>query len=158
MAKFFANEIAPVLSPLGLDPSHPFPELANKSLTFIIDLEGVDAFGRDSGYALVRAPRSLPRITRVPPEVCGHEHGYVFLSSIIHSQMAELFPGLKPLGVYQFKVTRNSELYVQEEEVANLRRALQAELLQRNFGQVVRLEVVASCPERIIKFLSLIHI
>jgi len=153
VAKFFANEIAPVLSPLGLDPSHPFPELANKSLTFIIDLEGVDAFGRDSGYALVRAPRSLPRITRVPPDVCGHEHCYVFLSSIIHSQMAELFPGLKPLGVYQFKVTRNSELYVQEEEVANLRRALQAELLQRNFGQVVRLEVVASCPERIIKFL-----
>ena len=153
VAKFFANEIAPVLSPLGLDPAHPFPELANKSLTFIIDLEGVDAFGRDSGYALVRAPRSLPRVTRVPPEVCGHEHCYVFLSSIIHSQMAELFPGLQPLGVYQFKVTRNSELYVQEEEVANLRRALQAELLQRNFGQVVRLEVVASCPQRIVKFL-----
>ena len=151
--QFFANDISPVLSPLGLDPAHPFPEIANKSLTFIVDLEGVDAFGRDSGYALVRAPRSLPRIIRVPVDVCGMEHCYVFLSSIIHARMADLFPGLKPVGVFQFKVTRNSELYVQEEEVANLRRALQSELLKRNFGQAVRLEVVASCPDHIIKFL-----
>lgn len=151
---FFATDISPVLSPLGLDPAHPFPEIANKSLTFIVDLEGVDAFGRDSGYALVRAPRSLPRIIQVPADVCGLEHCYVFLSSIIHSQMADLFPGLKPVGVFQFKVTRNSELYVQEEEVANLRRALQSELLRRNFGQAVRLEVVASCPDHIIKFLQ----
>lgn len=153
VTELFESEIAPVLSPLGLDTSHPFPELTNKSLTFIIDLEGTDAFGRDSGYALVRAPRSLPRVIAVPPSICGNENTYVFLSSIIHSQMASLFPGLKPVGVYQFKVTRNSDLYVSEEEVANLRRALQAELLQRNFGQVVRLEVVANCPEKIVKFL-----
>jgi len=153
VAEFFRAEIAPVLSPLGLDPSHPFPELTNKSLNFIIDLEGVDAFGRDSGYALVRAPRSLPRVIKIPKEICGLEHSYVFLSSIIHAHMGELFPGLEPLGVYQFKVTRNSELYVSEEEVANLRRALQAELMQRNFGQAVRLEVVSTCPNRIVKFL-----
>ena len=154
VAEYFVSEIAPVLSPLGLDPAHPFPELNNKSLTFIIDLEGVDAFGRDSGYALVRAPRSLPRVIRVPPDVCGIEHGFVYLSSIIQSQMATLFPGLTPKGVYQFKVTRNSELYVSEEDVANLRRALQAELLLRNFGQVVRLEIAANCPNKIVKFLK----
>lgn len=153
VAELFRDEIAPVLSPLGLDPAHPFPELTNKSLTFIIDLEGADAFGRDSGYALVRAPRSLPRVIKVPKAICGHEHGFVFLSSIIHSQMAELFPGLKPVGVYQFKVTRNSDLYVSEEDVANLRRALEAELMQRNFGQAVRLEVVSTCPDKIVKFL-----
>lgn len=153
VADLFRDEIAPVLSPLGLDPAHPFPELTNKSLTFIIDLEGTDAFGRDSGYALVRAPRSLPRVIKVPRAICGIEHGFVFLSSIIHSQMAQLFPGLKPVGVYQFKVTRNSDLYVSEEDVANLRRALQAELMQRNFGQAVRLEVVSNCPGKIVKFL-----
>ncbi len=150
----FETSIAPVLSPLGLDPAHPFPELTNKSLTFMVDLKGTDAFGRDSGFALVRAPRSLPRVIAVPEEICGCPHGFVFLSSIIHDQMAQLFPGLKPMGVYQFKVTRNSELYVSDEEVANLRRALQAELVQRNFGQVVRLEVDSSCPSKIVKFLQ----
>lgn len=152
--QFFDRDIAPVLSPLGLDPAHPFPRLTNKSLTFIIDLQGVDAFGRNSGFALVRAPRSLPRVIPVPQEICGTPHGFVFLSSIIHSQMATLFSGMDPVGVYQFKVTRNSELYVSEEEVANLRRALESELVQRNFGQAVRLEVAANCPSRIIKYLQ----
>ncbi len=152
--EYFSNEIAPVLSPLGLDPAHPFPRLTNKSLNFIVDLQGVDAFGRESGFALVRAPRSLPRVIRVPEEICGYENGFVFLSSIMHSQMASLFSGMEPLGVYQFKVTRNSELYVSEEEVANLRRALQSELLQRNFGQAVRLEVAANCPARIVRYLQ----
>jgi len=151
---YFADEIAPVLSPLGLDPAHPFPRLTNKSLNFIVDLQGVDAFGRESGFALVRAPRSLPRVIRVPPEICSCEHGFVFLSSIMHAQMGSLFSGMEPKGVYQFKVTRNSELYVSEEEVANLRRALQSELLQRNFGQAVRLEVAANCPTRIVRYLQ----
>lgn len=154
VADFFNAEIGPVLSPLGLDPSHPFPRLTNKSLNFIIDLQGVDAFGRESGFALVRAPRSLPRVIAVPPEICGSKHGFVFLSSIMHSQIGSLFKGMEPLGVYQFKVTRNSELYVSEEEVANLRRALQSELLQRNFGQAVRLEVAANCPPRIVRYLQ----
>ncbi len=152
--EFFNNEIAPVLSPLGLDPAHPFPRLTNKSLNFIIDLRGVDAFGRDSGFALVRAPRSLPRVVRVPSEICGVRDGFVFLSSIVHSQIGSLFQGMNPVGVYQFKVTRNSDLYVSEEEVNNLRRALESELVQRNFGQAVRLEVAANCPNRIIRYLQ----
>ena len=150
---YFETEIAPVLSPLGLDPAHPFPRLTNKSLNFIIDLNGVDAFGRDSGYAILRAPRSLPRVIPVPADVCGAEYGFVFLSSIVHSQMASMFAGMEPAGVYQFKVTRNSDLYVSEEEVANLRRALEEELLQRNFGRAVRLEVSDNCPPKIVKFL-----
>jgi len=152
--EYFNSDIAPVLSPLGLDPAHPFPRLTNKSLNFIVDLQGVDAFGRESGFALVRAPRSLSRVIRVPEEICGYKNGFVFLSSIMHSQMSSLFSGMDPLGVYQFKVTRNSELYVSEEEVANLRRALQSELLQRNFGQAVRLEVAANCPARIVRYLQ----
>lgn len=152
--EFFNNEIAPVLSPLGLDPAHPFPRLTNKSLNFIIDLRGVDAFGRDSGFALVRAPRSLPRVVRVPKEICGVRDGFVFLSSIVHSQIGSLFQGMNPVGVYQFKVTRNSDLYVSEEDVANLRRALESELVQRNFGQAVRLEVAANCPNRIVRYLQ----
>ncbi len=151
---FFISNIAPVLSPLGLDPAHPFPRITNKSLSFIIDLRGQDAFGRDSGFALVRAPRSLPRVIRVPSEICGVRDGFVFLSSIVHSQIGSLFSGMDPVGVYQFKVTRNSDLYVSEEEVANLRRALEAELVQRNFGQAVRLEVASNCPKRIIKYLQ----
>ena len=151
---YFDNDIAPVLSPLGLDPSHPFPRLSNKSLTFIIDLQGIDAFGRDPGFALVRAPRSLPRVIPVPKHICGYDHGFVFLSSIMHAQMGSLFSGMDPVGVYQFKVTRNSDLYVSEEEVANLRRAVESELVQRNFGQAVRLEVADNCPQRIVRYLQ----
>ena len=154
MRSYFERDIAPVLSPLGLDPAHPFPRLTNKSLTFIIDLQGVDAFGRDSGFALVRAPRSLPRVIPIPEAICGTRHGFAFLSSIVHSQIASLFNGMNPKGCYQFKVTRNSDLYVSEEDVANLRRALESELVQRNFGQAVRLEVAANCPPRIGKYLQ----
>lgn len=151
---YFDRQIAPVLSPLGLDPAHPFPRLTNKSLAFIIDLRGTDAFGRAVGYALIRAPRSLPRVIAVPEDICGRSHGFVFLSSIIHSEATSLFNGMTSAGCFQFKVTRNSELYVSEEEVANLRRALETELLQRNFGSAVRLEVAADCPPRIVKFLQ----
>jgi len=154
VAEYFERDIAPVLSPLGLDPAHPFPRLTNKSLTFIIDLKGRDAFGRDPGFALLRAPRSLPRVIPVPPDICGLPHGFVFLSSIVHSQITHLFNGMEPLGVYQFKVTRNSDLYVEQEEVMNLRRALESELVQRNFGEAVRLEVAANCPPRIVKYLQ----
>lgn len=150
---YFDREISPVLSPLGLDPAHPFPQLTNKSLAFIIDLQGKDAFGREVGYALIRAPRSLPRVIPIPKDICGHENGFVFLSSIIHSEAASLFAGMTAAGCFQFKVTRNSELYVSEEEVANLRLALEEELLQRNFGSAVRLEVSSECPARIVNFL-----
>ncbi|MCB1756790.1 MAG: polyphosphate kinase 1 [Gammaproteobacteria bacterium] len=150
---YFESEILPVLSPLGLDPAHPFPNLTNKSLNFIINLEGEDAFGRNISYALLRAPRSLPRVIPVPEEVCGYPHGFVFLSSIVHAEMAALFPGMKPTGVYQFRVTRNSDLYVSDEEAANLRGALEEELLYRNYGQAVRLEVADNCPGKTIRYL-----
>lgn len=150
---FFDSEILPVLSPLALDPAHPFPNLTNKSLNFIITLEGADAFGRNINYALLRAPRSLPRVVPVPEEVCGYPHGFVFLSSIVHSQMASLFPGMEPTGVYQFRVTRNSDLYVSDEDSANLRGALEEELLYRNYGQAVRLEVADNCPGKTLRYL-----
>ncbi|HBR99314.1 MAG TPA: polyphosphate kinase 1 [Gammaproteobacteria bacterium] len=151
--EFFDAEILPVLSPLALDPAHPFPNLTNKSLNFIITLEGADAFGRNINYALLRAPRSLPRVIPVPEAVCGYPHGFVFLSSIVHAQMASLFPGMEPTGVYQFRVTRNSDLYVSDEEAANLRGALEEELLYRNYGQAVRLEVADNCPGKTLRYL-----
>jgi len=150
----FEQDIAPVLSPLGLDPSHPFPRLTNKSLTFIVELKGNDAFGREPGYALLRVPRSLPRVIPVPKEIGGAEHGFVFLSSVIHANVSTLFSGMKPLGVFQFKVTRNSDLFVSEEDVANLKRAVENELLQRSFGQAVRLEIDKECTPKIIRFLQ----
>jgi len=150
----FDQEIAPVLSPLGLDPSHPFPRLTNKSLAFIVELEGTDAFGRDPGYALLRVPRSLPRVIPVPQAIGGADHGFVFLSSVIHANVDTLFNGMKPVGVFQFKVTRNSDLYVSEEDVANLKRAVENELLQRSFGEAVRLEIDNQCTPSIVKFLQ----
>ncbi len=150
---YFESQILPVLSPLALDTAHPFPNLTNKSLNFIVNLTGADAFGRNISYALLRAPRSLPRVIPVPENVCGHPHGFVFLSSMVHSEMAQLFPGMEPAGVYQFKVTRNSDLYVSNEEVASLRGALAEELLTRNYGQAVRLEVAENCPGKTVKFL-----
>lgn len=153
VSDFFEDDILPVLSPLALDPAHPFPNLTNKSLNFIISLEGADAFGRNISYALLRAPRSLPRVIPVPEDVCGYPHGFVFLSSIVHAEMASLFPGMKPTGVFQFRVTRNSDLYVSDEESANLRGALEEELLYRNYGQAVRLEVADNCPSKPTRFL-----
>ncbi len=150
---YFESQILPVLSPLALDHAHPFPNLTNKSLNFIINLEGADAFGRNINYAVVRAPRSLPRVIPLPENVCGYPHGFVFLSSIVHAEMALLFPGMEPTGVYQFKVTRNSDLYVSDEEVANLRGALEEELLTRNHGQAVRLEVADNCPGKTVSLL-----
>ncbi len=150
----FITDISPVLSPLALDLSHPFPRLMNKGLTFIIELEGSDAFGRDPGYALLRVPRSLPRVIRVPKDISGVENGFVFLSSVVHANVESLFSGMTPKGMFQFKVTRNSELYVHEEDVANLKRAVEHELLQRSFGQAVRLEIDQQCTPTIVKFLQ----
>ena len=150
----FQNEIMPVLSPLGLDPAHPFPRILNKSLNFAVALEGEDAFGRDSGMALVRAPRSLPRIIRIPQSQSDGNNDFVFLSSVMHAFIQELFPGMQVEGCYQFRVTRNSELFVDEEEVEDLARALEGELMGRGFAQAVRLEVAANCPTHIATFLA----
>jgi polyphosphate kinase len=141
----------PVLTPLGLDPAHPFPKLLNKSLNFVIELEGKDAFGRKSSMAIVQAPRVLPRVIAMPRSIAGCQHGFVFLSSILHAHVAELFPGMTVLGCYQFQLTRNSDLYIDEEELhelKSLRKALQGELTQRQFGDGVRLEVADLCPRR----------
>lgn len=150
---YFFRELMPVLTPIGLDPAHPFPRVLNKSLNFAVELVGKDAFGRNSGTAVVQAPRSLPRVIRMPAEVSGCEYGMVFLSSILHAHVNELFSGMQVMGCYQFRVTRNSDLFVDEEEVKNLREALQGELPHRHFGNAVRLEVADNCSEGIAAFL-----
>jgi polyphosphate kinase len=149
----FLREIMPVLTPIGLDPAHPFPRLLNKSLNLAVQLEGKDAFGRQSGFAIVQAPRVLPRAIVLPREVSACGHSFVFLSSVLHDNMNELFAGMNVVGCYQFRVTRNSDLYVDEEEVTDLREALQSELPQRRFGDAVRLEVAETCPETLSHFL-----
>jgi len=151
--RFFDEELAPVLSPVGLDPAHPFPRILNKSLNFIVTLEGRDAFGREIGMAVVQAPRSLPRLIRLPEEISSSPHEFVFLSSILHAYVAQMFPGMNVTGCHQFRVTRNSDLFVDEEEVDDLKRALEGELPARRYGDAVRLEVADTCPEPIVKFL-----
>jgi polyphosphate kinase len=138
---FFFREMMPVLTPIGLDPAHPFPRVFNKSLNFAVELDGRDAFGRDSRAAIVQAPRVLPRVIRLPRGVAGGEHDFIFLTSILHAHVGELFAGMNVLGCHQFRVTRNSDLFVEEEEVKDLRKALQGELPQRHLGDAVRLEV-----------------
>lgn len=148
LRSYFINELSPVLSPLGLDPAHPFPRILNKSLNFIVSLQGKDAFGRNSGFAIVQAPRSLPRLIRLPIDVEGTgSHDYVFLSSVIHAYVSDLFPGMSVTGCYQFRVTRNSDMFVDEEEIDDLMRAVEGELLSRRYGDTVRLEVAHDCPE-----------
>ncbi|MGE5757363.1 MAG: polyphosphate kinase 1, partial [Sideroxydans sp.] len=150
---FFLREVMPVLTPIGLDPAHPFPRVLNKSLNFAVELQGKDAFGRNSAKAIVQAPRVLPRAILLPPEISGCPYGFVFLSSILHAHVGELFAGMDVLGCYQFRVTRNSDLFVDEEEVKNLRISLQGELPQRHFGDAVRLEVADNCPAELADFL-----
>lgn len=150
---YFIREMVPVLTPIGLDPSHPFPRVLNKSLNFAVELEGKDAFGRSSNAAIVQAPRVLPRVIHLPEELAGSPHGAVFLSSILHEFVGELFTGMTVLGCYQFRATRNSDLFVDEEEVTNLRTKLQGELPQRHFGDAVRLEVADNCSPAMTEFL-----
>ncbi len=151
---YFRNETLPVLSPLGLDPAHPFPRILNKSLTLAVVLSGKDAFGREGHMALLRAPRSLPRIIRLPDEISEGCTAFVFLSDLLHEFMDELFPGMQVKGSYQFRVTRNSELFVDEEEVENLALALRDELRGRGYAKAVRLEVGANCPRAITNLLE----
>ncbi|KFN50488.1 polyphosphate kinase 1 [Arenimonas composti] len=151
--QYFQDELLPVLSPLGLDPVHPFPRILNKSLNVVVVLEGRDAFGRNGGMAIVRAPRSLPRIIHIPPEVSGGPHDFVFLSAVLTAFVDDLFTGLKVKGAYQFRVTRNSELVVDEDEVENLASALKDELASRGFRPAVRLEIAENCPRTIVDIL-----
>jgi len=151
--EFFFNEVMPVLTPIGLDPSHPFPGVLNKSLNFAVELQGKDAFGRNSAKAIVQAPRVLPRTILLPPEISGCAHCFVFLSSILHAHVGELFGGMEVLSCHQFRVTRNSNLFVDDEEVKNLRISLQGELPHRHFGNAVRLEITDNCAPQVAEFL-----
>ncbi len=150
---FFERELLPVLSPLGLDPAHPFPRILNKSLNFVVSLEGKDAFGRSSGVAIVQAPRSLPRLVHLPADCSEGPYDFVFLSSIIHAHVDDLFSGMTATGCYQFRVTRNSELFVDEEEIDDLLHAVEGELLSRRYGDAVRLEVADNCSPQMADFL-----
>jgi polyphosphate kinase len=151
LEQYFEREVEPVLSPLGLDPSRPFPRIQNKSLNFIVRLEGKDAFNRNSELAIVQAPRSLPRVVPLPHESTGR--ACVLLSTIVQAFVPKLFTGIQVMGCYQFRVTRNSDLFVDEEEIDDLRRALEGELMHRRYGAAVRLEVATECPEDMVKFL-----
>ena len=150
---FFEREVRPLLLPVGLDPAHPFPQVANKSLNFIVRLSGKDAFGRDNEIAIVKVPRSLPRLIALPEKLCGKRQLYVSISSVIRAHLKDLFPGRDVGQFSQFRVTRHSDLSVDEEDVKNLRTALRQGLVHRNYGQAVRLEVSSGCSEFLSEFL-----
>ena len=151
--QYFQREVRPLLIPVGLDPSHPFPLVANKALNFIVRLSGNDAFGRANEIAIVKVPRVLPRVIRLPDKVAGSKAVFVALTSVIRSHLAELFPGRTVEQFSQFRVTRHSDLAVDEDDVRNLRTALRQGLVHRHFGQAVRLEVSAGCSEHLSDFL-----
>ncbi|AFJ01211.1 Polyphosphate kinase [Methylophaga frappieri] len=154
LEKYFQEEILPILSPIGLDSAHPFPRLLNKSLNFIVSLVGKDAFGRDRGYAILQAPRALPRVIQLPAELSDSgQYHFVFLSSIIHAFAEDLFFGMKVKGCYQFRVTRNSDLAIDTEETSDLLATIADELTHRNYGDEVRLEIAHNCPEDMVNFL-----
>ncbi|MEN3295549.1 MAG: polyphosphate kinase [Burkholderiales bacterium] len=151
--RYFDQEVRPILTPIGLDPAHPFPQVVNKSLNFIVELSGKDAFGRGTGIAILKAPRVLPRVIRLPDELSKNGTGFCLLSSIIHAHIGDLFSGRDVVSYSQFRVTRNSDLWLDDEEVKNLRQALQTELHSRHFGAAVRLEVAHKCPPHLAEFL-----
>lgn len=152
LRNYFLKQIQPVVTPISLDPAHPFPRLVNKSLNFIVTLEGKDAFGRQIELAIVPAPRSLPRVVKIPDELCDGQQHYILLSAIIQHHISDLFPGMSATGCYQFRVTRNADLNLAA-DVDDLAVALKDELSSRRFGRAVRLEVRQDCPDRIQKYL-----
>ncbi|PUA28174.1 MAG: polyphosphate kinase 1 [Cellvibrio sp. 79] len=149
----FLSDVLPVLSPIGLDPAHPFPRILNKSLNFIVRLDGKDAFGRNSGRAIVQVPRSLPHIIELPEALSINGRNFAFISSIIHFFMAEIFVGMTVMESYQFRLTRNSDIFLDEEEAEDLLRAVQGELAYRQYGDEVRLEITDTCPAELEHFL-----
>lgn len=152
MKDYFRTQVQPVLTPISLDPAHPFPRLVNKSLNFIVTLEGKDAFGRDIDLAVVPAPRSLPRVIALPKELTNGKEHFVMLSAVIHEYVSDLFPGMKATGCHQFRVTRNADLEL-DEDVEDIAKALEGELSSRRFGQAVRLEVTKQCPDELVEYL-----
>ncbi len=154
LKRYFQEQVEPTLSPISLDPARPFPRILNKSLNFIVGLEGIHAFGRPCRRAIVQAPRSLPRLIRLPQHLAGpNNNDFVFLSSVIHAFVDTLFVGMEITGCFQFRVTRNSDLYVDEEEMENLMRALEGQLASSRHGAAVRLEVAYRCPDELTRYL-----
>lgn len=151
--EYFQREVQPVLTPIALDPARPFPRVLNKSLNFAVELSGTDAFGRNAGMAIVQAPRALPRLIPVPQHISGYPHGFMLLTSVMQGCVDELFPGMDINGIYQFRCTRNSDLFIDEEEITNLREALKGELSQRHFGDAVRLEISDNTPANLRSYL-----
>ncbi len=150
---FFRRQVQPLLTPIGLDPSHPFPQVANKTLNFIVRLSGLDVFGRDNAIAIVRIPRVLPRVIKLPDNISDGHQTFVLLSSVIRAHLDELFPGRKIEAFSQFRLTRDSDIDVDEDDVTNLRQALRSKMSTRQFGQAIRMEVVESCPADLSEFL-----
>jgi polyphosphate kinase len=146
VARFFETQVRPLLVPVSLDPSHPFPMVANKSLNFVARLGGRDAFGRENLIAIVKVPRVLPRVIRMPAGLSDGQQAFVMLTSVIRAHLADLFPGRTVESFSQFRVTRDSDLDVDEDDVTNLRQALRSGLTTRHFGRAIRLEVVKTCP------------
>lgn len=153
VSRYFESDVRPLLIPIALDPAHPFPQVANKSLNFIVLLSGKDAFGKSNNIVIVRVPRALPRLIKLPKHLSDNQQKFVSLSSVIRAHLASLFDGREVQSFSQFRVTRHSDLAVDEEDVKNLRTALRKELVQRNFGEAVRLEVSHSCDEKLARFL-----
>ena len=151
--QYFDKEVRPLLTPVGLDPAHPFPQVANKSLNFIVRLSGKDAFGRENEIAIVKVPRSLPRVILLPDRVSGGAIQMVTLSSVIRAHLKDLFPDRVVGQFSQFRVTRDSDLLVDEEDAKNLRTALRHGLEHRQFGRPVRLEVSSGCSDHLAQFL-----
>jgi len=150
---YFENEVAPIVSPIALDPAHPFPKLVNKSLNFIVTLKGKDAFGRESRMAIVPAPKSLPRLIKLPSEDGAEKSEFVFLSAIIHEHIDSFFHGMTATGCFQFRVTRNSDINVNEDEMEDIAAEVKGKLFSRRYGNAVRIEVVEDCPQHIKEFL-----
>jgi polyphosphate kinase len=153
---YFEEHVLPVLSPIALDPAHPMPRLINKSLNFLVELSGKDAFGRKSHLAVVHAPRALPRVIELTKKHEDHYH-FVFLSDIIKTFAQKLFPGLEIKGCYQFRITRNSDLLLDKEEVKDLAISVMTKLQALRYGNAVRLEIINDCPTEWVDFLLAKH-
>lgn len=152
MRGYFYEQVLPVLTPISIDPAHPFPRLVNKSLNFLVRLNGKDAFGRDLAWAVVPAPRSLPRVIALPDELCDGQNHHVMLSAVIHEHIGALFLGARVVGCHQFRLTRNADLAL-DDDIDDLAEAVKGKLLGRKFGKKVRLEVSDNCPQEMYAYL-----
>ena len=150
---YFEKELIPLLTPIVLDPAHPFPKVINKSLNFFVTLEGKDDFGRTPKLAVVQAPRSIPRVIQMPARISQKPYNIVLLSTFMQTFVHELFPGMKITGCYQFRVTRNSDLFVSDDDISDLKESLKGELSTRHLGDAVRLEISSDIPDHLLKYL-----